>query len=174
MMPEVQGVPTLTRICDWINRIIVALTAIVLFVMLIFTGVAIFFRYVLVDSVVWAGDILLAGFVWVCLLGIAIAYRSSSHVGVDIVIDMLPEKIRNKLLLVTHSTIFAFSAYLTLQGIYVVLATTDMTFGVLQWPPTYFYIAFPTAFFLVLLFCLDNVLGIHRGIRLSRNIVSGE
>lgn len=174
MMTEVQSVPKLTRICDWINRQIVALTAILLFVMLIFTGVAIFFRYVLVDSVVWAGDVLLAGFVWVCLLGIAIAYRSSSHVEIDIFTGFLPEKIRNKLLLVVHSTIFAFSAYLTFLGVLVVLDTTDMTFGVLQWAPTYFYIAFPTAFSLILLFCLDNVLSIRRGIRLSRNIVTGE
>lgn len=174
MIPEVQGVPKLTLVCDWINRQIVALTAILLFMMMIFTGVAIFFRYVLVDSVVWAGDILLAGFVWVCLLGIAIAYRSSSHVEVDIFIGILPDKFRKKLLLAVHSTIFAFCAYLTFQGIRVVLDTTDMTFGVLQWPPTYFYIAFPTAFFLILLFCLDNVLSIRRGIRVSRNLVSGE
>lgn len=174
MLPEARGVSKLTCVCDWINRQIVALTAILLFLMLIFTGVAIFFRYVLVDSVVWAGDILLAGFVWVCLLGIAIAYRSSSHVEVEIFTGLLPDKFRKKLLLFVHSTILVFSAYLTFQGIQVVRDTTDMTFGVLQWPPTYFYIAFPTAFSFILLFCLDNVLSIHRGIRLSRNIATGE
>jgi TRAP-type transport system small permease protein len=174
IMPEVQGVQKLSQVCDWINRQLVALTAILLFAMLIFSGVAIFSRYVLADPLVWAGDIILAGFVWLCMLAITIAYRSSSHVGVDIVVNKLPEKFRSKLLLVTHSTILAFSAYLTILGIRVVMETADMTFGVLQWPPTYFYTAFPTAFSFIILFCIDNVLNVHRGIRLSRTIVSGE
>jgi TRAP-type C4-dicarboxylate transport system permease small subunit len=174
VMPGQQCVLKLTQVCDWINRLLVALTAILLFVMLIFSGVAIFSRYVLAAPLVWAGDIILAGFVWLCLLGISIAYRSMSHVSIDIVVNKLPEKFRSKLLLVTHLTILAFSTYLTIQGIHVVLVTTDMTFGALQWSPTYFYIAFPTAFSLIILFCIDNVLSIHRGIRLSRNIVSGE
>lgn len=152
----------LTRFCDWLNRQITGITAIVLFLMLMLSGSAVFFRYVLGDALNWMEDIILPAFVWMALLGISVAFRMKSHIRVDTLMKLLHGGTRKQVERLTQLTIIAFSGYLTVQGIKVVAATRSMPWGVLQLPPTYFYIAFPISFFIIVIYGIDDFL---KGIR---------
>ena len=152
----------LTRFCDWLNRQISTLTAIILFFMLILAGSAVFFRYVLGDALNWMEDVILPAFVWMGLLGTSIAFRLKGHIRVDSLMKLIPIKAREQINRLTKLTIIAFSIYLTIQGIKVVYATKSMPWGVLQLPPTYFYVAFPISFFIISIYGIDDFL---KGIR---------
>jgi len=148
---------SLSSVCNWINRKVINLTAILLFLMMIFSVVAIFFRYALANSITWAEDVLLPSFVWVGLLGISIAFRSKSHINVETIIKFMPPKIVKILTLATEILITIFCGYLTVEGIKLAVATQSMPWGMLQLPPTFFYVAFPISFFLMTLYGIDAV-----------------
>lgn len=152
-----QLIDGLSSVCSWVNRKVIHLTAILLFLMLIFSVVAIFYRYVLANSITWAEDVLLPSFVWVGLLGISIAFRSKNHINVETIIKFMPPKIIKILTLVTEIIITIFCGYLTVEGMKLTLATQSMPWGMLQLPPSFFYIAFPISFFLMTLYGIDAV-----------------
>ena len=128
--------------------------------MLLLSVIAIFFRYVLGNALAWTSDILLPAFVWMALLGISIAARSSSHVIIDSFIKLLREKNRKRVALVTGLIIAWFCGFLVIEGIKVSLAATESRWGVLQLPSAYIYMAFPLAFFLIFLYLIDDIFNI--------------
>jgi len=152
----------LTRFCDWINNQVARLTASVLFLMLIFSACAIFFRYVMGNAINWAEDVILPAFVWVALLGTTVAFRVKGHIRVDSFVNLFSDYVQKQVNRLIYVTIIAFSAYLTIQGCKVVLATRSMPWGILQLPPTYFYVAFPISFFLIFLYGIDDFLKTFR------------
>jgi len=147
-----------SRFCDWLNRQITSLSALILFTMLIFSAFAVFFRYIMGDALNWAEDVLLPAFVWVSLLGTSIAFRYKAHICVDSLQNLLPEMIQRQLARLVQLSVLSFCMYLSFQGVKVVLATRGMPWGILQLPPTYFYIAFPISFFVIFLYALDDFL----------------
>lgn len=152
-----QMTDSLSSVCNWINRKVINLTAILLFLMMIFTVVAIFYRYVLANSITWAEDVLLPSFVWVGLLGISIGFRSKSHINVETIIKFMPPNVVKILTLVTEIMVTIFCGYLTVEGVKLTVATQSMPWGILQLPPTFFYVAFPISFFLMTLYGIDAV-----------------
>lgn len=147
-----------TQFCDRLNRQVANFTAIILFAMLIFSACAVFFRYAMGDAINWAEDILLPAFVWETLLGISIAFRYKSHIKVDSIVNLLPESLQKILTHLIQLSILSFCAYLSIHGVKVVLATRGMPWGILQLPPTYFYVAFPISFTIIFLYALDDFL----------------
>ena len=152
----------LTRFCDWLNRQISVVTAIILFLMLLLSGSAVFFRYVLGDALNWMEDVILPAFVWMALLGTSIAFRMKGHIRVESLMRLFPSTIKKQINTLTQLTIIAFCGYLTVQGIKVVYATRSMPWGVLQLPPTYFYVAFPISFCIIFIYGIDDF---FKGIR---------
>ena len=150
----------LTRICDVMDKTIVSFTSMLLFLMFLLAVIAIFFRYVLQNPLVWSSDILVPSFVWVALLGISVAARSSSHVIIDSFIKILSERNRKQVAVATRLVIACFCVFLAIVGFKVTLAATDSRWGVLQLPSAYIYIAFPVSFFLIFLYVVDDIFGI--------------
>ncbi|RJQ57483.1 MAG: TRAP transporter small permease subunit [Desulfobacteraceae bacterium] len=148
----------LSSLCDSINKCVVNISAVLLFLMLIFSVIAIFFRYFLGNPLAWAEDILLPAFVWMSLLGISIAFRASSHMAIESFINLLSSQKREKLIIAGQSMIVGLSVFLTIEGVKMVFATTSTRWGVLQLPPTYFYISFPFAFSLISIYGIDEII----------------
>jgi len=51
-------------------------------------------RYFLNSPIPWAEEVVTSLFVWTVFIGSAYAYRKHSHLGVDIIINILPDKVR--------------------------------------------------------------------------------
>ncbi len=152
----------LTHLCDVIDRAIVSFTSALLFLMFVLAVLAVFFRYVLQNPIIWASDILIPSFVWMSLLGISVAARTSSHVIIDSFINILPNKNRKQLAVATQAIIACFCAFLVIAGFKVTLAATDSRWGVLQLPSAYIYIAFPVSFLLIFLYAIDDIFKIFK------------
>jgi TRAP-type C4-dicarboxylate transport system permease small subunit len=157
MKTAVLALRKLTRFCDVMDKTITSFTTVLLFLMFLLAVIAIFFRYVLQSALVWSADVLVPSFVWVSLLGISIAARSSSHVIIDSFIKILPGKNRNQIAVVTQLIIACFCMFLVIVGFKVTLAARDSRWGVLMLPSAYIYIAFPVSFFLMFLYAIDDI-----------------
>lgn len=57
-------------------------------------------RYFFSTPLQWSEEIVTSLFVWTVFIGSAYAYRKHAHLGVDIVVNLLPEKARETLMLV--------------------------------------------------------------------------
>ena len=65
--------------------------------MSIITIVAVFFRYVLQNPIIWSEEAARYLMVWSTLLGISIATRQKAHLGIDILVSMAPKKAQRAL-----------------------------------------------------------------------------
>jgi len=70
------------------------LCAIILAIMATVAFVNVIFRYLLKYSLAFTEEILISFFVWLTLLGAAIAFRQGSHLGFSFITDRLPGKIQ--------------------------------------------------------------------------------
>jgi len=71
------------------------ITCVTLSICVIMVNVNVFTRYLLKKPVVGAEEIVTSLFVWTVFIGSAYAHRKHSHLGVDIVVNMLPGKSKN-------------------------------------------------------------------------------
>lgn len=157
MKKQVSHLDKMNLFCNWLNEKVTLIAEAILFFMLVMAGITIFMRYVVNRPMVGGGDILLSSFVWLCLLGASIAFRKAIHVNIDTLINLLPSKRKMELSIFTQCAITAFCGFLVLEGLKMVMNTADQRWGGLDIPPTYFYISFPLALFLMFLYGLDDI-----------------
>jgi TRAP-type C4-dicarboxylate transport system permease small subunit len=107
-------------------------------IMAIVAFVNVISRYLLKYSLAFTEELLISFFVWVTLLGAAIAFRDGSHLGFNFITDRLPQKIRKVLLwfsTLLAAFLFVFLIYFSIYQIKeeIVLKITSMGIGIPQW-----------------------------------------
>jgi len=107
-------------------------------VMAIVAFVNVISRYLLKFSLAFTEELVVSFFVWLTLLGTAIAFREGSHLGFNFITDRLPPKIQKFLLWVSAiagAGLFLFLIYFSIHQIReeITLRITSMGIGVPQW-----------------------------------------
>lgn len=87
----------------------------------VFIGVI--FRFVLKAPLVWAEEYALISMVWMTFIGASVAYEASSHLNVDLLLTVLPEKGRKSVELLTEIMIIPFFIALIVGGAIMVDTT---------------------------------------------------
>ena len=77
----------LVRVLD---AMVATIAAVAVAATVVITCLAVFFRYVLDDALPWPEEIDGYLLIWISFLGAYLAARSGQHLGVDLVVDMLP------------------------------------------------------------------------------------
>jgi TRAP-type C4-dicarboxylate transport system permease small subunit len=95
-------------------------------------------RYLLKYSLAFTEELLISLFVWLTLLGAAVAFREGLHLGFSFITDRLPEKIRKFLLWLSAflgALLFLFLIYFSIHQVReeIVLKITSSGIGVPQW-----------------------------------------
>ncbi|GAA3941032.1 TRAP transporter small permease [Microbacterium soli] len=80
----------LVRATGVIDRVQVALCAVLLFALFVVIINGVMFRYVLNSSLVWSDELARIVGIWVVFLGIACAHRRNEHVSVSSVLRFIP------------------------------------------------------------------------------------
>ena len=78
--------------------------------LLTFTNVV--FRYVLNDNILWALELTVFMFAWMVLVGASYGVKKHFHIGVDVVINLAPARLRKLYALVAVALCLAFSSLL--------------------------------------------------------------
>ena len=89
--------------------------AILLGAMTIITFVNVVMRYVFSASLIWGLELTLVLFAWLVLFGMSYAVKVTAHLGVDAVINILPQRGRRILALIAAACCLVY-AFLLLKG----------------------------------------------------------
>ena len=114
------------------------LCAILFAIMAIVAFVNVISRYLLKYSLAFTEELLISFFVWVTLLGAAIAFRAGSNLGFNFITDRLPQKIQKILLwfgALLGAFLFSFLIYFSIYQVKeeIVLKITSSGIGIPQW-----------------------------------------
>lgn len=88
------------------------LIAFFLGVMTLLTFTNVFFRYVLNSNILWAIELTVFIFAWMILVGASYGVKKHFHIGVDVIINIAPPKLKKTFALMAVSACLAFSILL--------------------------------------------------------------
>lgn len=102
-------------------------------------------RYFFAQGLVWAEESVRYLIIWIVFLGSSVAARQSTHINVDVLVNLLPERPRRVALTALRALAALFSVGLCVWGARLVLllkASGQITPG-LQMPTYWAYLAVP-------------------------------
>jgi len=76
----------------------------------------VFGRYVMNDSPTWTENLALVLILYVTLVGAAVGVRDAGHIGMESLLVLVPEKVRNPIELLIHVLVATFGAYMVYDG----------------------------------------------------------
>ncbi|MEK6215949.1 MAG: TRAP transporter small permease [Boseongicola sp.] len=100
---------------SWIDRLEESLIAILLGLMTLLTFANVVARYGFNSNILWALELTVFMFAWLVLLGASYAVKKSTHLGVDIIVNMLDPRGRRIMALVAVALCIIFT-FLMLKG----------------------------------------------------------
>lgn len=97
------------RVTDLIEE---SLIAFFLGAMTLLTFANVVFRYAFNDNILWALELTVFMFAWMVLVGASYGVKKHFHIGVDVVINLAPEKLRKVYAMIAVTCCLAFSILL--------------------------------------------------------------
>ncbi len=98
-----------------------------------------FTRYVLNDSLAWTEEIARYLLIAVTLIGSVMAFRNNSHVKVEIIQRILPDKLRIKAILILELVQIAIIGLLTYHAFIMLPKMHSQRMTVIDLPMSYLY-----------------------------------
>lgn len=103
----------------------------------------VFFRYVLAAPLPWSEELARYLMIWVACLAASEAYHQKSHVGVNLLSDLLPVKLRRWLHQIVHLVILVLMLVIIYQGFTLSWLLLDQMSPALGIPMTWPYLSVP-------------------------------
>ncbi|MDR2800619.1 MAG: TRAP transporter small permease [Desulfovibrio sp.] len=112
---------------------------VVMIFMLIVLSAQVFCRYVLSFSFSWAEQGARIGFVWLTMAGISLAAKHGMHLKVDLLTQVLPQRLAKVVSVFSEIFTMAFGVYMGSLIFKTVMLQikTHQTFSAIPWLPTY-------------------------------------
>lgn len=126
-----------------LNRVTEVIVIIAYVVLMVAIPAAVFFRYVLNNSIVWAEELARYLFVWITFLGAGLGVGKKVHVGIDAVTRRLPSNLRANIGLAVNIGIMGFLIGLIAYGTQFTLFGIGNKALVLGIPMAFVYLAVP-------------------------------
>lgn len=102
------------------------------------------FRYTFNNSLSWSEEIAKFIFIWITFLGAALCFRDRMHLGVDFLIEKIPEKYRMYLVIFNSLIITLFNGFMVVIGFSWVIQVSGTLSPALSLPLNIvFYAALP-------------------------------
>lgn len=128
-------------------------------IMVIVTLAQVIFRYVIAAPLPWSEELARYCFVWIVFLGGAIGLSRGIHLGVDLLVNMLPVPLRRGLDALTSLLIAGFAATVIYASYPVLNMNMFQTSPALGIQMTWIYAAIPVSMALIFLICAERVAG---------------
>ena len=141
------------KFLDILNKVEVAGASLVLEGLIAFTFVGVPMRYLMSHPFTWEEELQLACMVWITFLAAPAAFRSKSHVAIEIVVDALPAGLRKVAEVLIAVIVYAVLIYFLFRSrnfIEVMLKTNRKT-PILMIPYSWIYSIAPVSIVLMLI-----------------------
>lgn len=145
-----------------INRLVELVVIVQFAVLVIVVTAAVFARYVLNDSIVWAEELARYLFVWVSFLGGGLGVGTNIHVGVDSLVELMPRRTKLAVQILMELMIVGFTAVLIWVGAQFAAFGMRTEAMLLPIPMGYVYLAVPVGGFVML---MNVLVHLHRHVR---------
>ncbi|MFW5679589.1 MAG: TRAP transporter small permease [Pseudomonadota bacterium] len=101
----------------------------------------VFYRYVLNDSIDWADEVSRLTFVWMIFLAVPHGIKTGAHVGIDILVNVLSDRVRRSLFRLTSAIAVGLFVIIIVQAVQVAVAVWDQPMPTLALSSGMFYVA---------------------------------
>ena len=118
----------------------------------------------------WTEEVAINLLMWVSLLGSSVAYGAKAHLGVDYFVGKLHPQARALSDVLVNLIVGLFAAIILIGGGYILVSETLKGGGrlpALQVKIGYMYLAVPISGLFILLFCIENIIEIASGRRVT-------
>lgn len=141
-----------------VNFLIVLLLA----AMTLVVALSVFYRYVLVKPIYWAEEFSRYAMIWFAMFGATVALRDNSHVGVSVVIDLFPARIRRGILQFGRLFVIIFLGAVGVFSIVHAFTLQGQTSSAMQLPMSIPYSSITVGAFLMMLVAIRQFFGIDK------------
>jgi TRAP-type transport system small permease protein len=132
------------------------------------------FRYVIGSSLSFSEELARYAFIWSVAMGSAIALKTRSHMGVELLVDNLPASIRKYALVFASFLNLVFFAILIVYGFSMTTKTMGQSSAALSLPMGYVYISIPLSAIVLFMCEVNNTIEDFFSIRKKDEAVKGE
>ncbi|WP_158870209.1 TRAP transporter large permease subunit [Antarcticirhabdus aurantiaca] len=154
----------------WMRPVeLVAASLLAFIIALLLTGV--FSRYVLAKPVIWIDEVASISFLWLAMLGAAMAVDRSEHLRLTLFVNLLPERLRGFASTLALVLMAVFLASLLMPAIDYAYEEAYVTSAALNIPMSWRASALPFGIGLMLLLALVNAVKGSRSAELAGSIV---
>lgn len=159
MKEEGQKRSIFAAIADGLDKVLVWLSIVLCAVITVNMIIAVFFRYVLNNSIYWADELSLVLFAWLTFLGGSLAVKRSEMAAVTIILDRLSERGKRWVLVGVQISIIFFAFILGYYSLIWVQSPSvvnmvSSTLPVSMWT---IYLIVPVSMICIIIFSLDNL-----------------
>ena len=124
-------------------------------------------RYILGDQVSWTEELACLLLVWSSFFGIALAFNSRAHLGIDLIVNMMGDAPRKTAATIAHLVTLAFTVVAFLYGgcflLHKAAFVTRNVMPALQIPDAVMYLPIPICGLFILYFEICNFAADLRG-----------
>jgi TRAP-type transport system small permease protein len=126
-------------------------------------AVQVFGRYVLNDTPVWAESTALVLILYVTLLGAAVGVRDAGHIGMESLLVLVPERVRNRLEILIYALVGTFGAVMSWNGAILADSVAPYKIPTLGISEAFNQAPLVISGALILLFSVEHVVALIRG-----------
>ena len=148
----------LTKILDKVCKVVLWLCMLCLSIFLAVVVVAVFFRYVLNNSLTWSEQVSRFLFVWMIMLMMPIMFREKRDISFDVITKRLPASVRSGVVLVLDVLIVAFAIFFGYNGLIYTLEHGSKLIPGIRIPQTFLYVSEPISGTLLTLTAIESVI----------------
>ena len=143
-------------------------------VMTVMIFLQVIYRYVIGDSLSFSEELARYMFIWSVAMGSALALKTRSHIGVEILVECLPKTVAYPAKVVASALNLLFFAILIWYGFEMVMETMDQESAAFELPMGYVYLAVPLSGIVLFICEIKNTLDDFFGNKGIDESVKGE
>ena len=126
-------------------------------------AIQVFGRYVLNDTPVWAESTALVLILYVTLLGAAVGVRDAGHIGMESLLVLVPERVRNRLEILIYALVGTFGAIMSWNGAILAASVAPYKIPTLGISEAFNQAPLVISGALIVLFSIEHVIALARG-----------
>jgi TRAP-type C4-dicarboxylate transport system permease small subunit len=126
-------------------------------------AIQVFGRYVLNDTPVWAESTALVLVLYVTLLGAAVGVRDAGHIGMESLLVLVSERIRNRMELLIHALVATFGAIMSWNGAILAASVAPYKIPTLGISEAFNQAPLVISGALIALFSIEHIIALLRG-----------
>jgi len=123
----------------------------------------VFFRYCLNSGIYWSEEVATTCFVWSIFVGAAGAYRTGAMLGIDLLVNKLPETARKIVRIIVQFILLAINAYILYLSIIYINKTKAIATSVLGVSSAWVSMSLVVGFGLTTIYTLVHLIRLFQG-----------